>query len=589
MMKTMKRILCADMGIRPGTDITEALYALFCEHPRDTEFVLEAGDYYFSQKFTYDYRLSNSDVRPLRKLGIWLKDMENVRVDFSGSRLYFEGQMQPVTLDHCINVTLENAVIDWKKPLVAEGIVKAVGDGYVDLYVDPEAFPHKYEGNWIWFDTGNDEWYRWSSYSSIQYNGDSHTVQRNTGDCFAPQTITALGGNVYRVTANAWASAKIGNIFVLRHNERIHAGAFMEKCRNVMLQNITFHSCGGLGCLAQFSHNLTFRGVHFLPNNAAGRRVSGGRDDGMHITCTSGTVAIAECSFVGLMDDPINVHSCCVTVTGVLDDRTLLCHYEHNQALGFHYWAEAGDTINFIERKHMSSVGHATAASYTLGETHDVFTLSFEAPLPEELLSMAGEEAALSLDNLSHTAAFVCRNNRFGSCRARGILVSTPKPVRIQNNYFASSGAAILVAGDSNYWFESGECHDVEISGNVFTDVCLSSPYQFGEGMISICPVVPEPLTDRPYHKNIRIHDNVFDTADTPVLYAFSTGYLTFADNRIFCSPTHVDKDAEGWLHRGGLIRLNHVNVATVKNNSITGPIGLEMYEIVDSKELELE
>ncbi len=588
-MKEMKTIRCAEYGIVPGKDITEALYRLFCENPRDTEFIFEPGNYDFSPCFAYDYRLSNSDVLPERKLGIWLKNMEHVRVDFSGSHLYFIGQMQPITLDHCTDVTLENAVIDWKKPLVAEGIVKGVGEGYVDLYIDPDAFPHKYENNWISFDTGNGEWYPWSSYSAIQYNGDSHTVQRNTGDCFAPIAIADLGGNTYRVTANAWASAKVGNIFVLRHNERVHAGAFIEKCDNVTLTNITFHSCGGLGCLAQFSHDLTFRGVHFLPNTEAGRRISGGRDDGMHITCNSGTVTIEDCSFVGLMDDPINVHSCCVTVTKVLDDHTLLCHYEHNQALGFHYWAEAGDKINFIERRHMSSVGTATAAAYTLGESRDLFVLSFDAPLPAALLEMAGTEAALSLDNLSHTAAFVCRNNRFGSCRARGILVSTPQPVRIQNNYFASSGAAILVAGDSNYWFESGECHDVEISGNVFTDVCLSSAYQFGEGIISICPVVPEPVTALPYHKNIRVFDNIFDTAQTPVLYAFSAGDLTFENNRIYCSPTHIDVGAESWLHRGGLIRLEHVCGAAVRNNTVTGPLALETYEIVASENLTLD
>lgn len=36
------------------------------------------------------------------------------------------------------------------------------------------------------------------------------------------------------------------------------------------------------------------------------------------------------------------------------------------------------------------------------------------------------------------------------SCRARGILVSTPGKVLIERNYFESSGSAILIAGDAN-------------------------------------------------------------------------------------------------------------------------------------------
>ncbi|MBQ8578399.1 MAG: hypothetical protein IJ449_10625 [Clostridia bacterium] len=578
----MKTIDCTAAGILPGNDITEALDRLLSEHPADTEFVFAPGDYYVSPRFTHDYRLSNTDVLPERKLGIRLCHMQNTVLDFSGAHLWFVGQMQPLTLDHSENVTVKNAVINWKKPLVAEGIVRAVGDGYADVYIDPDAFPHKWEDGWISFDTGNNEWYPLNHGSSIQFDAASNTVCRNTGDCFVTEKTVPLGDSVYRFYARGAETAIPGNILVLRHNARQHAGAFIEKCRDITLENITFHSCGGLGCLAQFSHNLTFRRVHFLPDTGAGRRVSGGRDDGMHITCNSGTVTIEECSFVGLMDDPINVHSCCVTVTKVLDAKTLLCHFEHGQAQGFRYWAEQGDEIGFIERRHMTTLGTARAAAYTLGDVMDEFLLTFADDLPAELLAMAETPAALSLDNLSHTAAFICRNNRFGSCRARGILVSTPKPVRIENNYFASSGAAILVAGDSNYWFESGACHDVEIFGNVFTDVCLSSPYQFGEGIISVCPVVPEPETDKPYHTNIRIHDNVFDSADTPVLYAFSTADLTFEHNRIFRSQTKTAPEKERWLSRGGMIRLDHCRGAVVRDNLITGPLALEAYEIKD-------
>ncbi|MBQ7301892.1 MAG: hypothetical protein IJW77_18840 [Clostridia bacterium] len=581
----MRKINCADYGIRPGEDITEALYQLFCDNPRDTEFILDSGDYCFTPKFTYDYRLSNTDVLPERKLGIWMRNMENIVLDFSGAHLYFAGQMQPFTLDHCVNITVKNAVVDWKKPLVAEGIVRAVGDGYADLYIDPAVFPHKYEDNWLSFDTGNDEWYPLHRWSSIQFDYNTRCVRRATGDCFVPTAIKPLGDSVYRFHANGAETAAVGNIFVLRHNDRIHAGAFCEKCRDVTFEDITFHSCGGLGCLAQFNENLTYRRVHFLPNTDAGRLVSGGRDDGMHITNNRGTVTIEECSFVGLMDDPINVHSCCVTVSEVVDARTLVCHYEHPQACGFRYWAEQGDTITFIERKHMNSIAQATVDSYTLGDTYDTFTVVFAEDLPAEILEAAKTPAALSLDNLTNTAAFVCRNNRFGSCRARGVLLSTPKPVRITGNVFASSGAAILVAGDSNYWFESGECHDVEIADNVFTDACLTSVYQFGEGIISICPVVPEPVTALPFHKNIRIHDNVFDTADTPVVSAFSTAYLTFENNTVFRSPA-----AEKWHPTAkGLIRLDHCMNVTAKNNRFVGPFTLPKYEIKESVDLILE
>ncbi len=571
----MNTIYVKDHGIQPNTDITLALHDLLRQYPKDTTFVFENADYYFTphEEMFADYRISNSDVMPHRVLGIWLKDMENCTLQGNGAHLYYAGQMQAVTMDHCKNIRMESFTIDWKKPLVAEGTVVAFGEGYADLYIDPALFPHRYVNGWIEFDAGNDEWYPQSRGSMIQFDANNKCVTRASGDNFSPKAIEDLGGSVYRYWSHQPVPTNLGNVFVLRHNERIHAGLFTEKCEDITFENITVYSCGGLGCLGQFCHNLTYRGVHFVPNTQIGRKIAGGRDDGMHITCNSGLITITECTFLGLMDDPINVHSCCCTADGVADAKTLLCQYRHPQACGFHYWAEPGDEIVFIERRHMSQIGKATVAGYTLGEDPMTFTLTFTEPLPQEILDLAQTENALAIDNLTHTAAFTCTKNRFGSCRARGILVSTPQPVRIAENYFSSSGSAILVAGDSNYWFESGECHDVEITNNVFTDVCLSAMYQFCDGIISICPVVPEPDVQKPFHKHIKITGNTFDTPDTPVLYAYSAADLTFTGNRIFHSPC-----AKRWHPGTWRIKLDHCRDAVIGENLWVGGFGAEQF-----------
>ena len=431
----------------------------------------------------------------------------------------------------------------------------------VDVFVDPQTFPHVYENGNLKFDIGADEWYEFNKWS-IVFEPHSLRARRGVADVFF-HTVEAIGGYVYRMKLHRDADIRVGDLLNMRHNARIHAGIFSEKCSDITVENITFYSCGGLGCLSQFCHNMTYRGVHFLADTTSGRRVSGGRDDGMHVTCNSGTVTITECCFHALMDDPINVHGCCVTSDEVVDERTLRCRYRHDQACGFLYWAEEGNEISFISRDSMETIGTACAESYML-EDHMTFLLRFDSPLPREILDKAKQGDALALDNLTHTAAFTCTNNRFGSCRARGILVSTPRPVRISGNYFESSGSAILVAGDSNYWFESGACHDVEISRNVFTDACLGSIYQFCDGVISICPVVPRPDADKPYHKNVRITDNVFDTVGAPVLAAFSCEDLTFSGNRIFKSPScHADETAR--------IKLSYCNNVSVANNDWVG------------------
>ena len=528
----MKTIILREWGILPKTDITLALYKLFIENPQDTEFVFEADEYYFSphEEMRYDYRVSNSDPQPYRTLALWLKGMKNCVLRGCGAKFLLEGHMQVFTLDECENVTLDGFYVDWKYPLAAEGKVLSCDEVGAEIFVDPDTFPHRIADNTFEFYVGAGEWYK-STNNAIAFESEKFTVRKNTGDIYY-NSVTPLGNSVYRLEFKEPKKLVAGDLLNIRHNVRIHAGVFCERCRDITVKNTTFYSCGGLGCLAQFCHNLTYQSVDFLPNNQCGRFVSSGRDDGMHITNVSGHVVIKDCKFHALMDDPINVHSCCVILSEVIDNKTVLCTYGHRQACGFHYWAKQGDDIVFIKRGNMSGACHVKANEYKL-QTDKTFILTFEEEIPDEILDAINSGEEFALDNLTNTASFECTGNYFGSCRARGLLISTPKKVLIKGNYFESSGSAILVAGDSNGWFESGECHDVEITENTFGKECMSSMYQFCNGVISICPVVPKPETEQPYHKNIKIHKNKFTVSDQTVIYAYSCKNLEFYDNEI--------------------------------------------------------
>ncbi|MBE7056013.1 MAG: hypothetical protein E7388_01045 [Ruminococcaceae bacterium] len=578
----MEKIYLRDHGILPGNDCTLALVNLFNTYKEDTEFIFDEGKYYFTHKIFKDIPLSNTDVIPERVLGVLLENMKNIRLTGNNTWLMYEGMMQAVTMLHCENIVMDGFTIDWEKPLISEGVIVGKDENTIDIYINPEVFPHRIREGQIEFDLGADQWVgigvTWEC--AIEFDFNNRAIRKNTGDSVYLISLNEdLGNNVYRFNYNN-SDVKIGNILAIRHNFRRHAGIFTEKCKNITIENVNVHSCNGLGCLAQFCEDLTYRKVNFIPNRKAGREVVNGRDDGMHITCCKGTVTITECSFVGLMDDPINVHGCCVNGVEWVDEYTVICKFVHDQACGFAYWAEDGDEIVFINRKNMSPLGTAISCKYTLIDK-TTFEVKFTEPVSDEIRGINTEDIAL--DNLTHTASFVCSKNRFGSCRARGVLVSTPKPVKIINNVFQSSGSAILVAGDSNYWYESGECHDVEISGNMFYDSCLSSYYGFCEGIISVCPVVPEPEIDKPFHKNIRIHDNTFDTPDTPLLYSLSCDGLEFKNNRIFKSPS-TDK----WHPGTHFFNLNYCKNVEINNNDFIGVFNLEMIKSENCKNVKV-
>ena len=251
-----------------------------------------------------------------------------------------------------------------------------------------------------------------------------------------------------------------------------------------------------------------------------------------------GEIIIDSCDSQGLMDDPINIHGTYVPVVERLDTRLLKCTYSHSMSLGL-IWAKSGDIVAFVEKKAMNSIGKGVVKSFDQKD-ENTFILEFEEDIPDILSD------AFSLENLSCTPDVSITNCMVGSNRARGFLISTPGKVLIENNVFETSGSAILIAGDANYWYESGPVTDITIRNNEFRTPCNSSPYQFCNAIISIYPEIPEPDSLNPYHKNITIENNTFNPADYPIIYAKSVDGLRFINNSVTRSrdykPWHSQK-----------------------------------------------
>jgi hypothetical protein len=160
----------------------------------------------------------------------------------------------------------------------------------------------------------------------------------------------------------------------------------------------------------------------------------------------------------------------------------------------------------------------------------------FEQKIPE---SIKEKDA---LENKTWNAELEVRNCRImKKHRARGLLISTPMRAVVENNYFRTAGAAILVEGDVNYWYESGAVSNLVIRNNVFED-CFSSGYggDWGHAVITIHPSFkPQSESDEAYHRNIRIENNTFKSFDYPILFARSVRGLTFTKNTLSRTTTY--------------------------------------------------
>ena len=563
-----KIISVSDFGLKPDSRINAVPFVQKAinackQHPGST-LVFPKGryDFWAQHAIERDYHETNTyDVNP-KILAVLLDQVNNLTIDGNGSEFIMHGRMQPFTLDRCQNITLKNFSVDWEIPLTAQGTVTQSTPDYIEVEIDTRQYPYIIENKRLTF-VG--EGWKSGLWSIMQFDPETHFVLPNTGDNLGwrPYDATEVKPGLVRLAdpkreANKRFPAP-GTILVLRHSTRDHAGIFIYHSTDTKLENLKlFHTCG-LGILSQYSKNIAFNDVHIIPNAAKGRVLSG-HDDGFHFMGCSGLLKIENCSWAGLMDDPINIHGTCSRIMEVLSPTRIKCKFMQDMSEGME-WGRPDEMIGFIEHNTMRTVATGKMNKFEALNKAE-FIIELSAPLP------TGVEAGYVIENLTCTPDAEIRNCHFGSCRARGLLVSTPGKVVIENNIFESSGSAILIAGDANAWYESGAVKDVLIRNNDFRYPCNSSIYQFCEAVISIDPEIPTPEQKYPYHRNIRIVDNTFHLFDYPILFARSVDGLTFSDNTLIRDTTY-----QPYHYRKEGITLEARKSVVISNNKIEGDV----------------
>jgi hypothetical protein len=562
----------ADFGLKPDTRENAVPYVQkaleHCKTNGVTTLIFPRGRYDFwpHRCVERDYFESNTTDNNPKRLAILIYRFDGLTIDGDESEFVYHDRIHPFTVDSSSNVVIKNLSIDWDIPLTAQAVVLEVADSYVDLQINAYESPYIIEDGRLVF-VGEGWKSAWNG--TMEFDRDSRIVVPRTGDsgCMTANgdfRAEELSKGKIRIHADYKRKPAVDNLLVLRHSERDHAGIFIVNSRNVSVENVDVYHCAGLGILSQYSENLSFINVNNVPNEKK-RRILAGHDDGFQISNCRGKVTIERCTFHALMDDPINVHGTSVRIVERRDDYTLRCKFMHHQSVGM-TWAQVGESVGFINNQSMQTVSLGTVKSYH-HKSNEVFEIVFVQPVPQEV------KAGYALENLTWTCDVSVANSHFKSCRARGMLVSTPGKVTITDNVFESSGSAILIAGDANGWFESGAVRDVTITRNTFKASCLTSMYQFCEAVISIFPIVPKKNAAMPFHRNIRVIDNRFELYDYPVLYALSADGVEFSNNKLVRShdfePFHYRKHGLTFEYCRNIVVKGNVTEGEVLGNSV--------------------
>lgn len=506
----------------------------------------------------YDF---HPDPDSEQTIAMALRGARNIVVDGGGSEFVFHGRMKVFHVEDCENVTLRNFSTDWDRPYISQGEFVAVTPQYVDLRIDRSQYPYVIEQGHIRF-TGEG----WSagvvdSYMNIYDKAtgtiayrtrDSHTGNIFNGEAeqVAPDVVRFHGSILEREVP-----VRPGQIITLYHGTYILTGIELCYSRDITLEDITLYHTLSNGVYGYRCENITLHRVSTTPRTEKGR-VFSTVADASHFTCCRGRILIDGCAHAGQGDDFMNVRGTYSRIESFKDRRTALID-------GRGWTIGATDTLWVVDRETMRR--GAELVVRRINKRNGGYEVEFSDTVPAEV------SEGMFLENKTWTPELVVRNCRFEKKnRARGMLVTTPRRVVIENNYFNTAGAAILIEGDLDHWFESGSHTDLTIHNNRFVNCCTSGcetgdRWEWGEAPITISPSFRPDSPDSPaYHRNITICDNTFECFDAPVLFARSVENLRFERNRL--KPTF---DYEPFLWQRSTLRLDGCRRVTVRDNRV--------------------
>lgn len=542
--------------------LQKALAKIKAEYKEGEKVILRfpEGRYEFHEKgaAVREYYISNHDQTNPKKVGIALEDMKNLTLDGQGSEFVFHGRMLPVSLLRSENCLLKNFSIDFENPHIAQ--VKIVEndpqDGivfepapWVDYRIAKDSIFEAYGEGW----TMRHSW-------GIAFDGDTKHLVYNTSDIGCP-TKGASEVAPRRIHAPGWKDARLvpGTVVAMRGWGRPTPGIFLSHDVNTTIENVKVHYAEGMGLLAQLCENITLEKFGVCLKGDADPRYFTTQADATHFSGCKGKIVSCNGLYEGMMDDAINVHGTYLKVVKRVDDRTLVGRYMHGQSWGFE-WGCPGDEVQFIRSNTMELVGKQnkiiSIRPYDKEQTEGAreFLITFQEPVDQVI----NEQSGFGIENLTWTPEVLFSGNVIRNNRARGSLFSTPRKTIVENNLFDhTSGAAILLCGDCNGWFETGACRHVIIRKNRFVNA-LTNLFQFTNAVISIYPEIPDLKGQQQYFHGgpeggIVIEDNEFETFDAPILYAKSVDGLVFRSNTIKLNteykPFHPNRN-RFWLER---------------------------------------
>lgn len=520
------RINVADHGARPGTGqdtVIAVRRALGAAAAASGPVVLEfpPGEYHFyadhstHRRFHVTNTASEAECPDASKtIAILVEQLTDLTIEGNGADFIFHGRQTMLVLDHCRDVRVRNITFDFAHPTIAEMTVTGSGPGWIEVQVHPATRYELVDGTVHWVGPG----WAFADGPAQVYDPTTDRAWRLRNPLAGADAEEHAPGRL-RFRVSAAPEVAVGHVLQLRDGLRDQVGILVAECQNVSFENVTIHYAHGLGVVAQSCQNLTLERLRVEPRAGSGRTAAAFADM-VHVSGCRGTVRIADSRLVGAHDDAVNVHGTHLGIVAQPAPSRIVVRFLHPQTYGITAF-RAGDEIAVVD-----------ASTLCDRSRHRVISVEPRSPRETELTldsAVTAVDFGDVVENLTCCPEVEVARTHFSRIPTRGVLATTRRPVRIEDNVFHGLGlSGILIADDAASWFESGPVRDVTIRGNRFVD--CGGP---DDPVIWLAPENPVLDVDRPVHRNVTIRENTILTTDAAAVAAKSTRGIVVTDNLI--------------------------------------------------------
>ena len=517
-----------------GKDMIPALQSALdsCRKVKATRLVFPKADYFFSAEKAHEVfiAVSNND-NGLKRVAFLLDGFSDFEIDAQGSSFIFHGMIVPFEIRNCENISLKGFSINWDRPFYGQASVVAVNRvaKTFDVKIDGE-FEYEIHGGQLWYNTNRgfhdiqkNIWFDPKTKATV-YDVNKYKIDpwnRWVADNYSAQELSK---GLVRITTRSSEIPKVGWVWVALGGDgsRLIPAIHLFRTDHLVAEDVTLHHSGGMGLIAENSKDIYLENFKVKLPEASTRMVSTAVDATHFVNCC-GLISFNNCLFENMLDDATNVHGTYLKITDIISKNKVGASLMHNQQFGFRF-AWPGDTVRFTDNTTLMPAGMAVVTKVEV-KNQEYTELEFDRDIS------GFSKLGFGLENLSWIAAVKMTNCIVRQNRARSILISIPKKVLIENNEFAAMMSGLLVAGDVNYWFESGPVNDFTLRNNMFTNCCTDGR---GSTVIYIGPeLMDKSTTSGYYHKNITIEGNTIKAFDNGIIFAQSVENLAIRNNTI--------------------------------------------------------